>query len=201
VASEPAYVRAFREFTKSAPTADDIGPMEEEFYGQNDRACGILFGGWIDLALVSAIKSTLRPDLTSGLEKDLFDFEGPLGTFSSRINLAYALLIFGEKTKHDLELIRLIRNQFAHCRLPLRFEVPEVSAVCAHLQLPDTDQTTNPFMFASLGKMYDLMQLDDYNNPKHPKTRFLTCCHSIVHGLLDFARRPERSTLHASRLP
>jgi predicted solute-binding protein len=56
--SEPAYVRTFKEYTKSAPTIDDIGQMEEEFYGQNDRACGILFGGWIDLALVSAIKST-----------------------------------------------------------------------------------------------------------------------------------------------
>jgi hypothetical protein len=197
----PDYVRAFKEYTKSTPTADDIGPMEEEFYGQNDRACGILFGGWIDLALVSAIKSTLRPDLTRILEDSLFDFEGPIRTFSSRINLAYALSIFGEKTKHDLDLIRLIRNQFAHCRLPLHFEIPEVKAVCDHLQIPDTGQATHPFMFASFVRSHELMKTAEYNDPKHPKTRFLTCCHSIVHGLLDFSRRPDRTILQASRLP
>jgi hypothetical protein len=201
MASEPAYVTAFKEFTKSSLTVDDIGPMEEEFYGQNDRACGILFGSYVDSALVSAIKSVMRPDLSNALSGDLFDYEGPIGTFSARINLAYALALFGKKTKHDLDLIRLMRNQFAHCRLPLRFDMPAVANVCAHLQIPDTQQATHPFVFASFVKTIELMDTPLHTDPHNPKRRFIVSCHTIVHGLLNFGTRKNRTPLQSSPLP
>lgn len=99
--------------------------MEKEFYGESDRACGILFASWVELLVERAIKYKLKRDPPTAL----FDFEGPLGTFSAKIMMAYALELFGSKTNHDLLLIRTIRNEFAHCQLPLRFDVPEVKGV------------------------------------------------------------------------
>ena len=38
MADEPAYVKAFKEFTKAGPTIDDLEPMEREFFGESARA-------------------------------------------------------------------------------------------------------------------------------------------------------------------
>jgi hypothetical protein len=49
-------------------------------------------------------------NLTSDDEEVLFSGFGPLATFSARIRIAYALGIIGKKTRHDLDLMREIRN-------------------------------------------------------------------------------------------
>jgi hypothetical protein len=197
----PAYITAFKELTKARPTIDDVKPMEQEFYEGSDRSCGVLFGSWVDSALESAIKSVLRSDLSSTLSKRLFDHEGIAGSFGARINLAYALAIFGQKTNHDLGLIRMIRNEFAHCRLPIQFELSAVRSVCDHLQIPDTDQAVSPLYGRSLVGMAAAFESEQWRDKSHPKTRFVTCCHSIIQGLLDFSQRTHRAAMERSQLP
>ena len=46
--------------------------------------------------------------------KELLAWTGPLGTFSSRISMAYLLGHIPPWMYRDLELIRGIRNKFAH---------------------------------------------------------------------------------------
>jgi hypothetical protein len=47
--------------------------------------------------------------------KDIFEGgNAPLSTFSSKIKVGYALGCYGRKTRHDLDALREIRNQFAH---------------------------------------------------------------------------------------
>jgi hypothetical protein len=107
---DSAYLRAFKDFTKSRPSVSAREDMEREFYGQNDRACGVLNASWVEQSLETAISRTLaRP------ASKLFDTEGPFPTFSVKIQMAYALGLFGEKTNHDLLLIRTMRNGFARC--------------------------------------------------------------------------------------
>ena len=147
--SEPAYVSALKEYAKASPTVSELDAIENEFFSENDRACGVMFGSWVDMALERAVKSVFRSDLSSTLSKRLFDYEGSVGTFGARINVGYALAIFGQKTFHDLDLIRLIRNEFAHCRRPLRFELAVVKAVCDRLQIPDTEAKRSAIGFGS----------------------------------------------------
>jgi DNA-binding MltR family transcriptional regulator len=63
----------------------------------------------------------------------LFGQERPLGTFSSKIKLARALGLFGPKTAHDLNLMREIRNAFAHGLRKMSFETPEVRQLVGSL--------------------------------------------------------------------
>jgi hypothetical protein len=198
MADEPAYVRAFKDFAKSIPSADDLPSMEKEFLGENDRACGILFATWVDIALRGSIESIFRPDLSSELLKRLFDFEGPMGSFGSRINVGYALSIFGKKTQHDLDLVRLIRNEFAHCRLPLAFEIKQVSDVCANFQLPETEQSRKPLILNQLPNQEKWAKI--WDDRSHPTMRFVTTCNTIANGLLVFATRGDRS-VRSSELP
>ena len=44
----------------------------------------------------------------------LFDFNGPLGTLSSKIKIAYALKLIDKELYQTLEKLRDLRNDFAH---------------------------------------------------------------------------------------
>jgi hypothetical protein len=168
--------------------------MEKEFYGQSDRACGVLNASWLEQSIELSIQRVLRPDYS----RKLFDFEGPLGTFSAKIMMGYAIGLFGPKTNHDLLLIRTIRNEFAHCQLPLRFDIPEVKAVCDHLIIPDIEDVRVIPMYlidyANEG-MHVLYDRD------HPKTRFITCCHSIIYQLFYMGQSAKPLQAEPSKLP
>jgi hypothetical protein len=197
--SDPAYLKAFKNFAKSRPNIADRRIMEKEFYGENDRACGILQASWVEQMLETAIKARLG----SESHDNLFDFEGPLGTFSAKTIMGYALGLFGAKTNHDLLLIRMIRNEFAHCQLPLRFDIPEVKAVCNHLQIPDTEAKVIPSYLIDMAKDIGLAEErpDNWSDRQHPKTRFVICCYSIIYQLFEDARHLTPQSMTPSNLP
>jgi DNA-binding MltR family transcriptional regulator len=74
--------------------------------------------------------------LTNKITEGLFDASGSLGTFSAKIDLAYSLGIYGEKTYRELNMIRKIRNEFAHILGPLNFNSPDVENRCRELWFP-----------------------------------------------------------------
>jgi hypothetical protein len=170
MASEPAYLIAFREFNKAGPTLADLEELEKEAYGQSARACGILLASVVELSLKKAIRSLMRKGMGSSLDKKLFGLDGPLGRFQAKIELGYAFDLFGPKTYHDLGLIRLMRNQFAHSRVPLRFDTPVVHDVCKHLQLADFNEVYVS-RTATTG--------ETFTDKSNPRVRFIVTCHTI----------------------
>jgi DNA-binding MltR family transcriptional regulator len=52
--------------------------------------------------------------ISGNLEARLFDGYGPLGSFSAKIDFAYALDLLSERIFDDLKTIKDIRNEFAH---------------------------------------------------------------------------------------
>jgi DNA-binding MltR family transcriptional regulator len=79
---------------------------------ESDRAAVILGTSKIELLLLQIIQKHLLPCPAS--KDDIFEGEGPLSTFSSRINLAYRLGLIDATLSHSLHIIRKIRNDFAH---------------------------------------------------------------------------------------
>lgn len=149
--------------------------MEDEFYGESDRAVALLQGAALDVALQGAILDKMRSDLTSDFEADLFD-NGPLGTFAAKIKIAFALKAFGNKTHHDLGLIRHLRNAFAHVRKPLTFDTPQVADVCKNLWLPDIHTIA---MYPKTFSGGD----PTVSDMSKPRSRYLTTCHTIAVSL------------------
>lgn len=70
--------------------------------------------------------SCMAPGVEEGGTKDLFGPMKPLSGFSAMIRLGFALRLYGELTFHDLELLRELRNLFAHGRLAIDFDTPGV---------------------------------------------------------------------------
>jgi DNA-binding MltR family transcriptional regulator len=98
----------------------------------SDRTAAILGGTIVDNALRVALLARFRPDEKD--HADLFEGEiGPLSTFAARINVAYALRIFGRKTLSDLQCIKAIRNAFAHSLMTMDFTTQQIVTVCEAL--------------------------------------------------------------------
>ena len=79
--------------------------------------------------LYKLILSNMR-QISSDDEDKIFSGYGPLSSFSSKITVSYAFSFIGDKSRRNLNLIRDIRNAFAHTGAALSFETKEVVDVC-----------------------------------------------------------------------
>lgn len=91
---------------------NDIVEIANEFKGESDRATVILAAAKMDAMLYLLIGKFLIPITTS--QDELLDGDSPLGTFSSRINIAYRLGLISPDFVKALHIVRRIRNSFAH---------------------------------------------------------------------------------------
>jgi DNA-binding MltR family transcriptional regulator len=76
--------------------------------------------------------------------KELLDASKPLGTFSSRIDLTFAVGQLPRLVHRDLHLIRKIRNDFGHNPQPIDFAEPRISARCRELTHTFHDESEAP---------------------------------------------------------
>lgn len=91
----------------------------------------------LNLAITEAIRATLRQDDSEQIDA-LFGGPGKDGlfiTFGERARVAYALNVFGPETLADLNLLRYVRNAFAHSRVAVSFENAEVADMCRHFNI------------------------------------------------------------------
>jgi hypothetical protein len=61
---------------------------------------------------------------------------GKYGTFDKKIDGALALDLIGHETKHNLEIVRCVRNVFAHSMADVRFTTPPIRAACDLIRSP-----------------------------------------------------------------
>jgi hypothetical protein len=114
----------------------------EMFRTRNDRGSAILLGTYVEEALQRALELVLH--VRSKQRGALFGINAPLGTFANKIRIAFALDVIGSETFGNLNLIREIRNAFAHAKIHISFKNKQVRDVCALLVMPK-DLTPFPF--------------------------------------------------------
>ncbi|NQV22182.1 MAG: hypothetical protein HQ511_12280 [Rhodospirillales bacterium] len=95
----------------------------------DDRAVAIIEATNLEASLEDAIKTKFT-DLDDNDHSNVFESDGPLASFSSKIRIGYALGVYGKHTRDDLNAIREIRNAFAHARKALLFNTKEITDVC-----------------------------------------------------------------------
>lgn len=84
----------------------------EEFKNESDRAAVILGAAKLDNFLYQILSTALLASSSS--RDELLDGDSPLGTFSSRIMMTFRLGLITADFAKTLNLIRKIRNSFAH---------------------------------------------------------------------------------------
>lgn len=98
---------------------------------ETDRGAVLMSAAYLDDKLRQLIERRLVQN--SKLIRRAFEFNGPLGSFSARVDFAYLLGILPKNAQRDLHTIRTIRNQFAHYAAPLSFEDEKIRPLCEKL--------------------------------------------------------------------
>lgn len=155
---------------------DDISLLLREIESTNDRSTAIMGSSFLDHFIGLAITSRLRP-ISRTLQDKLFEGSGPFATFSAKINVGFALSLYEDEARHDLHLIRDIRNDFAHSMTPRRFGDIDIRKLCDQLRSPRR------------------IDRGSQCEPNDPKQRFLDTVLHLATGLAYEAhnegRRPE----------
>jgi hypothetical protein len=126
-------VQKLRLITTKPATPDH----QEEFDKQtsataDDRSFCLLLTAMVENELDRAIDHWIG-EQTSELRKSLYEQDGLLGNLSRKITMAAVVRIVGPTSHANLNIIRHVRNAFAHAKVPITFKTDEVSAVCADL--------------------------------------------------------------------
>lgn len=120
--------------TKKQEFSIDVSSLRQAaatFTKQSDRGSALVAVAWVDDALEASLRAFLRHD--RNLADMILRPEGPLGSFSSRIKTAYLLGIITASLYSDLEIMRKIRNDFAHVRQAMRFTNQSIKDRCKSL--------------------------------------------------------------------
>lgn len=97
---------------KEYPNLEDFLPYLDELNKESPRGKVLISTGYLEQMLKDILVSFLMEDK---VVDDLFEGgNAPLGTFSARAKLSYTLGLISEAEFHDIDLIRRIRNDFAH---------------------------------------------------------------------------------------
>lgn len=96
---------------------DEVDPNKllegmSELIGSSDRACAIVGGSLLEQALGRALKCYLHKN--KKIDEKLFQPSGPLGAFATKIRLGYLIGMYGYTALGDFEIVKDIRNRFAH---------------------------------------------------------------------------------------
>jgi DNA-binding MltR family transcriptional regulator len=128
--------------------ADRRHKMSEILRDETERGCVLVSVAFIDESLELLLRGHFK--LGQPVEKTamssqtreknvinpLFAASGPLSSFWSKTQLCFALNLIPEWVHHDLEVIRKIRNVFAHSYEQVSFESQEVATPTKTLVAP-----------------------------------------------------------------
>ena len=103
-----------------------------EFQGESDRGAALVGAALIDLRLSETLRAFMvGPKAAADL---LEGGTAALGTFSSRIKATFALGLIDSHERSECDLIRKVRNEFAHQPHGITFDDPKISGPCDRLK-------------------------------------------------------------------
>jgi hypothetical protein len=93
---------------------------------ESDRGRVIVVACWIEEFLKGNAEA----------RKAMFSENGPFATFSARINAAFCGGWIDSDVYHDIQVIRQLRNVFAHCSNPVSLDEEETRNLIQSLRVP-----------------------------------------------------------------
>jgi DNA-binding MltR family transcriptional regulator len=115
----------------TTPSLEQVKRMGEAVKGESDRGLVLINATIIDELLRKYLLAHLVKH--KDMEKLFNGIGAPLGSFSSRILFSFAVGLLAEDEYRELNLIRKIRNKFAHS-VEVSFQTPAIVSYCQSLQ-------------------------------------------------------------------
>lgn len=117
--------------------------MRQSLDRESERGCVVVASAFLEEALEALLRARLVDDELDPKEKRLESlFDHPLGTFDAKTRLAFAVGLIGRNERDDADVIRKLRNDFAHLHLAVSFADQHVKDECKKLKvLADLDRS------------------------------------------------------------
>lgn len=106
--------------------------FRESLTPETDRGCAIAAAAFLDEELKVLLAGVLADE--PKVLKEAFSQNGPLASFSARVDFAMLMGLLSRAACRDLHIIRRIRNDFAHSPHPLSFEDIGIRNRCTELR-------------------------------------------------------------------
>ncbi|MGU2417856.1 hypothetical protein [Burkholderia cenocepacia] len=150
---------------------------------ESERAAVILAAAQLDVELEGAIKQVLVPH--PGGNDPLFDADRALGTFSAKILMAHRLGIISLEFEHALQIIRKIRNDFAH--------QIDTSSLAHEPQRARLETLFSKFKRSErFGRVVELVNGIDEISATPEQRKLVACCAVMIASLGNNAPRLDR---------
>jgi|SRR5271157_2819684 len=122
--------------------ADEVFEFRSSLTEETDRGCALMAAAYLADQLERLLRRALVDD--EDAVDELLRPLGPLGSFSGRIELCYALGLLPTDARRDLHLIRKIRNDFSHVAKTLTFDEPGITSRCRELNHSGREAEASP---------------------------------------------------------
>ncbi len=117
---------SLRSLSREPIGAEQLADWLQEINHGSDRSVAIISVANLEISLEQLILVHLANGREEQTAARLRSNQGPLATFHSKIELAYAMGLIPERDMTELHRIRRIRNAFAHTPNLITFATPEV---------------------------------------------------------------------------
>lgn len=123
--------------SREHPTSEELESLVDAMTKGPAVSTAILGAAFVEYYLEAAIRRRM-PRNDDVVWKELIGEKGPLGTLSMKILLGHALRIYGDDLRDNLDIMRTVRNVFAHAKKLVEFDnekiVGELRAVTGKRQ-------------------------------------------------------------------
>lgn len=144
--------------------------FREMFSKESDRGCALMSAAFIDDKLGQLIEKNLIDNKRA--RESLFDNSGALGTFSGKINVAYLMGLIPKNVHDNIQLIRKIRNDFAHNASAITFDTDYIASRCYSLSIHDLTNKESPRLIFSRTMTSILSYMNiQLKNAKRPEVK------------------------------
>jgi hypothetical protein len=123
---DPRAVKSLKAYYKISFNGENLPGLLEAIEPESDRAAVVIFGSILEDALAKRLRERMTPYKDAAAFERLFNFDGPLGSFGAKIDMACALRVIEEITRERLHLFREMRNACAHSMKPISLQTPQL---------------------------------------------------------------------------
>lgn len=125
-----ASLSALKKLSRESPTGEEVVAIFHELQNDpNDRAVAIIAATLLEDAVGDVILSHMVW-LSDEEYRQMFVGYSPLGSFSAKIQIAYAFGYYKKNVREALNIIKDIRNAFAHGKKSLSFNHEVIKNCC-----------------------------------------------------------------------
>lgn len=127
--------RSIHDLSRLEVDSTAIEDIRKELEESSDRAAAIVGTAVVQSVLCTLILEKLECK-DAQLIKKMYAQNGPLASFYSQMHLARAMKLIDDATLREMDVLRRVRNAFAHSISSISFTTPEVLEECRKFRCP-----------------------------------------------------------------